>query len=132
MNGRRWPVSDRRTRWRSLTSLANLHLGLLSDLQRIVDLDAEILNCAFEFRVPEQQLNSSEISGPPIDHRSFRTSHRMRPVCRCVQTDRIDPRPNSPNTAEWKDAETLTRGSETKIALVLDVQRRSMRLPHPS
>ena len=91
-----WPVSDRRTRWRLLTSLANLHLGLLGDLQRIVDFDAEIPNCAFEFRVPEQQLNSSEISGPPIDHRSFRTSHRMRPVCRCVQTDRIDPRPNNP------------------------------------
>src|SRR5437667_910912 len=71
--------------------LANLHLGLLGDLQRSVHLDAEIPNCAFEFRVPEQQLNSSEISGPPIDHRGFRTSHRMRPVCRCVQTDRIDP-----------------------------------------
>src|SRR5439155_7948269 len=91
-----WPVSDRRTRWRSLTSLANLHLGLLGDLHRIVGLDDEIPNCAFQFRVPEQQLNGSEIAGPPIDHRSFRTSHRMRAVCRCVQTDRIDPRPNNP------------------------------------
>src|SRR5438094_6924117 len=96
MNGRSWPVSDRRTRWWSLTSLANLDLGLLSDLQRIVDLDAEIPNYAFEFRVPEQQLNGSEISGPPIDHRSFRTSDRMRAVCRRVQTDRVDPRPNNP------------------------------------
>src|SRR5947209_4192725 len=42
--------------WRSLTSLANLHVGLLSGLQRIVDLDAEIPKCAFKFRVPEQQL----------------------------------------------------------------------------
>src|SRR5947207_2281811 len=49
---RKWPVSDRRTRWRSLTSLANLHLGLLGDLQRIVDLDIEIPNCAFELGVP--------------------------------------------------------------------------------
>ena len=61
-------------------SLANLHLGLLGDVQRIVDLDAEIPKCAFEFRVPEQQLNSSEISSSLIDHRSFRTSQRMRAV----------------------------------------------------
>src|SRR5258705_12732577 len=79
----------------------SLHLGLLGDFQRIVDLDDEIPNCVFEFRVPEQQLNSSEISGPPIDHHSFR-SRRMRPY-----------------------AATLTRGSETKIALGLDVRRRS-------
>src|SRR5438477_12902324 len=72
------------------------YLGLLGNLESVVDLDAEIPNCAFEFRVPEQQLNGSEISGPPIDHRSFRTSHRMRAVCRCVQTDRVDPRPNNP------------------------------------
>src|SRR5205814_7289271 len=131
MNGRSGPVSDHRTRWRSLTSLANLHLGLLSDLQRIVDLDAEILNCAFEFRVPEQQLNSSEISGPPIDHRSFRTSH-IECVPYVAASKPIElTHEQSANTAEWKDAVTLTRGSEAKIALVLDVQPRSMRLPHP-
>jgi len=44
-------------------ALPNLHLRLLGDLQRIVDLDAEIPNCAFEFRVPEQKLNGSQISG---------------------------------------------------------------------
>src|SRR5206468_10575608 len=112
--------------WRIYTSV------LLADLQRIVDLDTEMPHSTFEFRVPEQQLNGSEISGPPIDHRSFRTSHRMCAVCRCVQTDRIDPRPNPSNTAESKDEVTLTRGSETEIALVLDVRRRSMPLPHPS
>src|SRR6266480_7536283 len=60
------PISDRRTRWRSLTSLANLHLGLLGDLQRIVDLDTEIPHGAFEFRMPEQKLNGSQISGSPL------------------------------------------------------------------
>ncbi len=52
--GRSWPVSDRGTRWRLLTSLANLHLGLLGDLQRIVDLDTEIPHGAFELGVSEQ------------------------------------------------------------------------------
>jgi len=51
--------------------LANLHLGLLGDLQRIVDLDTEIPNCAFELGVPEQKLNGSQISGSSIDQRAF-------------------------------------------------------------
>ena len=51
-------VSDRRTRWRLLTGLANLHLGLLGDLQRIVDLDTEIPNCAFELGVPEHKRHA--------------------------------------------------------------------------
>src|SRR5947207_10704609 len=79
-------------------------------------------NCAFEFRVPEQQLNSSEISGPPIDHRSFRTSH-IECVPYVAASKPIElTHEQSANTAEWKDAVTLTRGSEAKIALVLDVQ----------
>jgi hypothetical protein len=67
-----WPVSDRRTRWRSLTSLVNLHLGLLGDLQCIVDLDSEIPNGAFEFGMAEEKLNGPDISCSPIDQRGFR------------------------------------------------------------
>jgi hypothetical protein len=51
------------------TSLAGLHLGVLSDLQRIVDLDAEIPDGTFKLRMSEQQLNSPEILGPSVDKR---------------------------------------------------------------
>jgi hypothetical protein len=69
-----WPVSDRRA-WRSLTDSARLHFCLLCDLQRIVDLDAEIPHGAFELRVPKQELNRSEVSGPPVDQRRFGAPH---------------------------------------------------------
>jgi hypothetical protein len=36
------------------TSLAGLHFGLLGDLQRVVNLDSEVFDRAFEFAVTEQ------------------------------------------------------------------------------
>jgi hypothetical protein len=36
------------------TSLAGLHLSLLGDLQRVVNLDSEVSDRAFEFAVTEQ------------------------------------------------------------------------------
>jgi hypothetical protein len=39
--------------------------------QCIVDLDAEIPDRAFDLGMPEQQLDGSEISCPPIDQGSF-------------------------------------------------------------
>ena len=52
-NGRFWPVSDRRVS-AVATSPAGLHLGLLGDLQRVVDLDPEVSDGAFKLGVPEQ------------------------------------------------------------------------------
>ncbi len=60
------------------TPFASLYLRLLSDLQRIVDLDPEIPDRALEFGVAEEELDRSEIFGPPVDQRGFRASHRMR------------------------------------------------------
>jgi hypothetical protein len=54
------------------TSTTELHLGLLGDLQCIVDLDSEIPNGAFEFGMAEEKLNGPEISCSPIDQRGFR------------------------------------------------------------
>ena len=40
------------------TGTTRLDLGLLGDLQGIVNLDAEIPDGTFELRVPEQQLHA--------------------------------------------------------------------------
>ncbi len=37
--------------------------------ERIIDLDAEIPDRAFDFDMPKQELDSSEIICPPIDQR---------------------------------------------------------------
>ena len=44
-----------------------LDLRLLGYLERIVDLDPQIPDGAFELRMTEKQLNRSKVLGPPID-----------------------------------------------------------------
>jgi hypothetical protein len=51
------------------TSRPRLHLGLLCDLQRIVDLDAEIPDGAFELGMPKEKLNGSKIPSASVDQR---------------------------------------------------------------
>ena len=58
-------AGQRRSSLAAATSLAELHLGLLGDLQRVVDLDAEVSDGALKLRVP-QQLDRSEILGPAV------------------------------------------------------------------
>jgi hypothetical protein len=67
--------------------LARLHLGLLGDLQRIVKLDPEIPDGAFEFGMAEEELNGPEVPGSPLDQRRFRAAKRMRSIGRGVQSN---------------------------------------------
>ena len=43
------------------------NLCLFSHLKGIVDLDAKVANCAFQLRMPEQQLYSAKILRPAVD-----------------------------------------------------------------
>jgi len=49
------------------TSLAELHLRLPRDLQRIVDLDSEVSDGALKFGAAEKKLDCPEIPGPPVN-----------------------------------------------------------------
>ena len=51
------------------TSPAELHLSLLGDLQRVVDLDSEVSDGALQFAMAEEKLDGPEIPGPPVDQR---------------------------------------------------------------
>jgi hypothetical protein len=42
-------------------------IDLLGDLTRIVDLDSEITDCAFNLVMPKQELDSPKVSGSPVD-----------------------------------------------------------------
>ena len=44
-----------------------LNLGLLGDFQCVIDFDAEIAHCTFQFAVAEQQLNGPEILRSLLD-----------------------------------------------------------------
>jgi hypothetical protein len=60
-----WPVSARFRRGESTAK--GLHLGLLGDLECIIDLDTQIPHGAFELGVPEQQLHRPKVLGSSID-----------------------------------------------------------------
>ena len=59
-----------------------LNLGLLGDLQRVVYLDAEVSDGAFELGMAKQQLNGSQVLRPLVYQRRFRSPHRVRPIGR--------------------------------------------------
>jgi hypothetical protein len=54
-------------------------INLFRYCQGVIDLDAEISDRAFDFGMPEQELDGPEISRAPIDQGRFCASKRMRP-----------------------------------------------------
>ena len=76
------------------TGTARLHLSLLRDLQRVVDLDAEVSDNTLKFAVTQEKLDGPEIPGAPIDQRRFGTPQRMSAVGSRIQSNRRHPRPD--------------------------------------
>ena len=48
-----------------------LHFRLFGHLERVIDLDAEVSNGAFDLRMVEEQLYSAQILRAAIDHEAF-------------------------------------------------------------
>ena len=65
-------------------STTDLHLGLLGDLQCVINLNPKIPDGAFELCVAKQELNRPQIPGPSVDQRRFGTAQRMSAVGRRV------------------------------------------------
>ena len=51
-----------------------LDIDFLGDFDRIIDLDAEIANGAFDLRMSKQKLHGSEVAGPPVNQHSLRAT----------------------------------------------------------
>jgi hypothetical protein len=105
------------------TSPRRLHLSLLRDLQRVVDLDPEVSHCAFQLRVPKQQLNCSEIPRPPVDQRRFGTSQRMRSIRRCIEPNRPHPGPDDPGILPGRKMGRLCNAAWKEELLRLQMRR---------
>jgi len=60
--------------------LGRSDFDLLRDAERVVDLDTEVPDGAFEFRVSEQQLDRSQIAGLLVNLRRLGAPHRMRSI----------------------------------------------------
>src|SRR5262249_57002733 len=57
----------------------------------IIHLNAEIFNRAFDLSVAEQELDSSQIAGTPIDQRRLRPPQRMGAELLGIQPNAGDP-----------------------------------------
>src|ERR1700675_2824309 len=66
-------------------------INLFRYCQGVIDLDAGIPDSAFDLGMPEQELDSPEIAGSPVDQGRFCASKRMRPKQPRVQPDASDP-----------------------------------------
>lgn len=54
-------------------------IDLLGDRDGIVDLDPEIPNCAFDFRVAQQKLNGTQVPRPPVNQRGLGATRECVP-----------------------------------------------------
>ena len=67
-------------RWReSATSVDAggrlLELDLFSHIQRVIDLDSEISNCALQLRVTEENLHGAKVASLAVDQGRLGTTH---------------------------------------------------------
>ena len=61
------------------------------DLDRVINLDTEVAHRALDLGVPEQKLDSSKISSPPIDQCRLGASQRVRAELRRIEPDACHP-----------------------------------------
>ena len=66
-------------------------INLFRYCQGVIDLDAEIPDCALDLGVPKQELDGSEIAGAAVDQGSLCASERVRPEKSWIQPDAADP-----------------------------------------
>ena len=69
----------------------NSEFNLLGDSEGVFDLDAEVANSAFELRMPQQQLDCSQVTRFAIDLGGFCPPHGVRSVSHTIQACAIDP-----------------------------------------
>ena len=62
-------------------------VDLLSDLDRIIDLDPKAANSALDLRMSEQQLHSAKVAGSTVDQHRLGSAQRMRAELRWVEAD---------------------------------------------
>src|SRR5262245_55193620 len=66
-------------------------INLPSYRKCVIYLDTEIANRAFNFGMPQEQLDGSEVASSAINERRFGSAQRMRSEKTGIQSDSRDP-----------------------------------------
>ena len=101
----------------------NSEFNLLGDSEGIFDLDAEVSNRAFKLRVPQQQLDRTQVSCLAINLGGFCPPHGVRPVSRTVQACAIDPSVNYTGVLARRQVGAFMESARKKVAGVRRLQQ---------
>jgi len=77
-----------------------LHLSLLRDLQRVLDLDAKVADGALQFAMAEQQLDGPQVLGPAVDQGRLGAAQRVGAVVGRVEPHHRHPAVDQPGVEE--------------------------------
>ena len=90
-------------------------LDLLGNAERVVHLDAEVADCAFEFRMPEEKLDRPQIARLRLDLRRLRPPHRMRAVGGAVEPGTLDPGMDDPRILPGREVRLRPEPAREKV-----------------
>jgi hypothetical protein len=93
-------------------------LDLLGNAERVIDLDAEITNRAFELRVPEEQLDGSQVACLLVDLRRLRPPHRVRAVGGAVKSGALDPGMDDPRILPGREVRLCPEAAREEVASI--------------
>ena len=96
-----------------------LNLGLLRDLQSIIDFNAKVSDGTLQFSMSEQKLNSTQVFRSLIDQRRFRPSHRMRTIGRRVESSGGNPIMNDPGVLPGRNMRRFRETAGEQVLLRL-------------
>jgi len=71
-------------------------LDLFRNAQRVMDLDTEVTNRAFELCMSQQELNGPEVARLLVNLCSLCPPHRMRAIRRAIEPGALDPGMDDP------------------------------------
>ncbi len=104
-----------------MKSRYTLHVSLLGDLKRIVDLDPNVPNSAFELRVPQQQLHGTQVLRFSIDQRRLRAPHGVCAIRRRVEPDFFDPSLQNPGILPCAEVRRVVDPAREEVVLLGEV-----------
>src|SRR5271154_4713353 len=93
-------------------------LDLLGNAERVVDLDPEVANRAFELRMPEQQLDRSQITRLLVDLGRLRSPHRMGAVGGAVEPGALDPGMDDPRILPGRDVRLCPKAARKEVSTI--------------
>lgn len=84
-----------------------LDFSLLRDLKRVINLDPEVSDSAFQLAMSEQELNGAQVLRSLVDQRGLSPAHRVSTVDGRVESYSANPLMNDPSVLPRRNMRRL-------------------------